>query len=137
VKKGNSARVGIFALAPLTILLLLSFSALGQKSTRISFAKSATSAIVAGNLNGYKQTRNYRIRVRAGQVLRTEQVGDRHDITIYIQGPSAEDVGDSDASCNNRREIAPTVAGDYRITVVECQKADAWKGRFRFRVTVR
>jgi hypothetical protein len=46
-------------------------------------------------------------------------------------------VGDSDASCNNRREISPTVAGDYRIEVVECQKADRWRGRFYLRVSVR
>ena len=137
MKKGESVKAFLFALVPLTVLLLLSISANGQRSTRISFAKGATSAIVAGNLNGYKQTKNYRIRVRAGQTLRTEQVGDRHDITIYIQGPSGEDVGDSDASCNNRREIAPTVAGEYKIQVIECQKADAWHGQFKFKVTVR
>jgi len=137
VKKGKSEKVWVFALAPLAILLLLSISAFCQRSTRISFARGASSAVVTGSLKGYKQTRNYRIRVRAGQTVRTEQVGDRHDITIYIQGPSGEDIGDSDASCNNRREISPTVAGDYRIQVVECRKADTWRGQFGFRVTVR
>jgi hypothetical protein len=76
------------------------------------------------------------IKVRTGQTIRTEQIGGVHPITIFISDPNGEGVGDSDASCNNRREITPTVAGDYQIQVVECQKADAWRGRFRFRVTV-
>ena len=117
--------------------LALSSSSFAQKISRISFAKGAISAIVTGNLNGYRQTKTYRIRVRAGQTLSTEQVGDPHDITIFIQGPKGEDIGDSDASCNNRREVTPTVAGDYTISVVQCRKADAWKGQFKFRVTVK
>ena len=78
------------------------------------------------------------IRVRDGQTLSTEQVGkNARPVTIYIRDAAGSDVGDSDASCNNRREISPTVAGDYFIDVVECQKADPWRGRFTFRVTVR
>lgn len=111
--------------------------AIGQKTTRIRFSKGATKTTISGTLNGYRSRRGFVIKVRRGQTLSTTQVGDSHAITIYIKSPAGEEVGDSDASCNNRREIAPTVAGDYRITVVECQKADAWKGRFRFRVTVR
>jgi hypothetical protein len=53
-----------------------------------------------------------------------------------MTAPTGEEVGDSDASCNDRREIASTTAGDYRITVVECRKGDPWRGSFRFRVTV-
>lgn len=116
---------------------LMVSTASAQPATRINFRRGARSAVVSGTLNSYRGKRNYVIRVRRGQTLSTGQVGDRHDITIYIQGPNGEDVGDSDASCNNRREITPTVAGDYRIQVVECQKADAWRGTFRFKVTVR
>ena len=137
MKTANGIKVGILASNFLIIPLLLPIFAFCQKSIRINFAKGADSTVVSGSLNGYKQTKNYRIRVHAGQTLKTEQVGDRHDITIFIQGPSDEDVGDSDASCNNRRDITPTVAGDYKIQVVECRKADPWKGSFRFRVTVR
>jgi hypothetical protein len=112
-------------------------STAAQNSTRITFRSGADSTVVSGTLNGYSEKRNYVIAVRQGQTLSTGQDGDQHDITIFIQGPSGENVGDSDASCNNRREITPTVAGDYKIQVVECQKADAWRGTFRFRVTVR
>lgn len=108
-----------------------------QKPARIRFARGAYGATVSASLNGYKDVRVFRIRVHAGQTIRTEQVGSIHPITIYISDPAGDGVGDSDASCNNRREIAPTVAGDYLIRVVECQKADPWRGRFRFRVTVR
>jgi plastocyanin len=118
-------------------LAFLALSAPAQRPTRITFARRATSAIASGTLNSYRSSKTYVIRVRAGQTLRTEQVGGLHDITIYITPPSGEDVGDSDASCNNRHEITPTEAGDYRIIVVECKKADAWRGQFKFRVTVR
>jgi len=112
-------------------------TASAQRATRISFARRATSAVASGTLSSYRSTKLYVIRVRAGQTLRTEQVGGRHDITIYLKAPSGEDIGDSDASCNNRREITPTEAGDYQIIVVECMKADPWRGQFSFRVTVR
>jgi len=130
-------RTHFLAMVAFVFSLALSSSSFAQKISRISFAKGAISAVVTGNLNGYRQTKTYRIRVRAGQTLSTEQVGGRRDITIYIKGPSGEDIGDSDASCNNRREITPTDAGDYTIYVVECRKADAWQGQFRFRVTVK
>jgi hypothetical protein len=124
----------------LSALLITAFSvsiAAAQRSSRITFRRGGRSAVVSGTLNGYRGKRNYVIRVRPGQTLSTEQIGDRHDITIYIQSPSRQDVGDSDASCNNRREITPTEAGDYYIQVVECQKADPWRGAFRFRITVK
>jgi len=119
------------------VICLSSSAVLAQKTTRIRFTKGATKATVSGTLNGYRSRRVFIIKVRSGQTLSTTQVGNSHDITIYIKNPAGDDVGDSDASCNNRREINPTDAGDYQINVVECQKADAWKGSFRFRVTVR
>jgi hypothetical protein len=125
-------------------ILLIGFLALfitiidASAQTRIRFARNAVRANVSGTLNSYRTRRVYLIRVREGQTLRTEQIGGRsRPITIMVTGPNGEDVGDSDASCNNRKEVSPTTAGDYRIEVVECQKADAWRGRFTFRVTVR
>jgi hypothetical protein len=109
-----------------------------QAQTRVKFRRGAVSANVSGTLNSYKSKRLYVIRVREGQTLRTEQIGRAvRPITIFIMDPAGEGVGDSDASCNNRREISPTTAGDYTIEIVECQKADPWRGRFTFRVTVR
>jgi hypothetical protein len=122
---------------PLALLVVLCGSVTAQRAARIRFSHGATRADVSGTLRNYRDKRNFVIKVRAGQTLRTEQIGSAHPITLYISGPHGEDVGDSDASCNNRREISPTVTGDYQITVVECQKADAWRGSFRFRVTVR
>jgi len=122
---------------PLILLAVLSGSVAAQRATRIRFAHGAIRADVSGTLGNYRDKRNFVINVRAGQTIRTEQIGGSHPITIFIKDPNGEGVGDSDASCNNRREIAPTVAGDYRIQVVECHKADTWRGTFRFRVTVR
>ncbi len=119
---------------------MLSIPALAQKPTRIRIRKGAVISTVSGTLNGYKGKRTFVIRVREGQTLKTEQLKSDSSlkyITVYIKSPSGEDVGDSDASCNNRREISPTEAGDYLIEVVECQKADPWRGIFQLRVTVR
>ena len=106
---------------------------------RIKFKSGARAATVTGNLYSYKSRKVFIIRVRRGQTLSTEQIkpdASNRYITVSIKAPNGETVGDSDASCNNRKEIAPTVAGDYRIEVYECQKADAWRGSFRLKVKV-
>jgi hypothetical protein len=129
------SRLGVVVV---TLLLVLSSGTAMSGQTRIKFRRGAVSANVSGTLNSDKGKRIYVIRVREGQTLRTEQVrGSTRPITIFIKDPAGEGVGDSDASCNNRREISPTTSGDYTIEVVECQKADPWRGRFTFRVTVR
>ena len=127
----------LLGLVSAMFLFVLVTAASAQRAARITFARGARSSTVTGTLNGYRSEKRYVIKVRAGQTLRTMQVGNSHDITIYIEDPDGEEVGDSDASCNNRREITPTDAGDYHIRVVECQKADRWRGTFRFKVTVR
>ena len=127
-----------FAVLAMTLVAIFSLASYGQRAARIKFARGATSAVASGNLNSYRGTKSFVIRVRAGQTLRTSQIRSAaNPVTVYIKDPSGEDVGDSDASCNNRREISPTTAGDYRIEVVECRKADPWRGSFRIRVTVR
>jgi hypothetical protein len=124
-----------FAIA--LFLLLLSFASFAQKAQRITFKRGATRAIVSGTLRSYKGERTFIIRVRAGQILKTEQVGEGHAITIAVLDPSGEIAADSDASCNNRKQTEETVAGDYKIIVSECSKADQWRGTFKFKVTVR
>ena len=126
------------SLAALLLVFILIGDAAAQRTSRIRFARGAVRADVSSTLRSYRGERIFLIRVRDGQTIRTEQIGGgRHPITIYITDPTGQGVGDSDASCNNRREITPTVAGDYIIKVVECRKADPWRGSFRFRVTVR
>lgn len=107
---------------------------------RIDFVKGATEAIASGTLNNYDDSKTFVIKVEKGQTLRTEQDkpdSSLHSVTVNITDPSGAGVGDSDASCNNRREITPTVAGDYKIQVIECKKADAWKGEFKVKVEVK
>ena len=124
-------------LIALTVFLCLCVGTLSaQTPTRIKFARGAVSANVTGRLTGYGDSKTYLIKVRAGQTLRTQQTGKNY-ITIFIKDPNGDDASDSDASCNNRKEVKPTVLGDYLLTVVQCQKADEWRGTFRFRVTVR
>ena len=123
-------------IAALAMIVALAAAFEAQTPSRIKFARGAVSANVTGRLAGYSDTKTYIIKVRAGQTLRTQQTGKNY-VTISIKDPNGEDVGDADASCNDRKEVRPTVAGDYTLTVVQCQKADEWRGTFHFRVTVR
>ncbi len=127
--------------SPIVLVLLLGVASAvvsSQTPTRIKFSRGSVKAKVSGTLNSYRSMRVYVLRVRAGQTLTTEQIGSSaRRVTIFVKDPNGNDVGDSDASCNNRREISPTEAGDYTIEVVECRKADPWRGGFTFRVTVR
>ncbi len=129
----------------LMILAILIFSAFGaneifaQKAQRLYFKRGAKQLIATGNLSGYKSKKVFFIRVRAGQTLTTEQFksdASTHYITVNIKAPNGEYIGDSDLSCNNRKEVTPTIAGDYRIEVYECQKADRWRGNFKLKVRV-
>ena len=108
-----------------------------QNATRINFARGARSAVVTGSLRGYRDFRTYIIRVRKGQKMTTQSIGSHH-ITIDIKAPPGSSYDpDLAADCHDRHTVEPTSAGDYRIRVVECQKADAYRGKFSFRVRVR
>jgi|SRR5215213_9615741 len=119
------------------VLLVVATAAFGQQ--RITFKRGARATVVNGTLSGYGGKKVFIIGVRRGQTLRTEQIksdsSDRY-VTVSIIAPNGEEVGDSDASCNNLKEISPTRAGDYRIEVYECRKADSWRGNFRLKVRV-
>ena len=106
----------IFQYSAVAVILLVTATfAFSQKAQRITFKRGTKQKIVTGNLYSYKSRKVFVIRVRSGQTLRTEQDksdASNHYITVYVKAPNGEDVGDSDASCNNRREISPTLAGD-------------------------
>ncbi len=123
----------------LPVLVLLAFISIpetyGQAARRITFKRGARSAVVTGKLSGYKGQKVYLIRVRAGQIIKTEQAGS-HPITIAVLDPRGEVAADSDASCNSRKQTESTTAGDYKIIVTECMKADSWRGSFKFKVWV-
>lgn len=122
-------------LSLISVVFFLSLAVSAQ--TRITFAHGATSKIVTGRLNGFGSVRNYVIRVKRGQTMRVEQIGPgSRRTTITITDPDGEDASDMDASCNNQKRVSPTIKGDYRITVVECKKADPWRGTYRIRVRV-
>jgi hypothetical protein len=122
-------------LAAASFLIVLTYAASAQ--TRVTFARGATSKIVAGQMSGFRSERVYLIRVRPGQTLRVAQIDRSKPVTVTIEDPNGEDVSDMDASCNNRKSVSPTIRGDYRVTVVECRKADAWRGTYRIRFSVR
>ncbi len=119
------------------VLSLLSTAALAQKPTRINFARGTHQKVVTGTLSGFKSSRTYLIRVGKGQTLTTENTGSNY-ITISIEAPKGSTYEpDMAADCHDKNEVDPTAAGDYKITVTECMKADAWKGSFRFKVVAR
>jgi hypothetical protein len=116
------------------LLILIGASSVFAKPTRITFRKGATKAVVNGRLNSYKSKLEYVIRLREGQTLK---LSSNKYITLAIADPTGEDVTDHDASCNGNKTVSPSVAGDYKIIVVECRKADAWRGNFKLFVSAR
>ncbi|MBX3281928.1 MAG: hypothetical protein KF756_05565 [Acidobacteria bacterium] len=126
----------VFALS-LTAFFFISPADAQRRPTRIKFARGATEKIVSGTLSSYRSKRTFVIRVREGQTLTTESTGD-NAITISITPPKGSNYDqDMAADCHDRNDVSPTAAGDYIITVVECRKADPWRGQFKFLVTVR
>lgn len=128
----------LFFLVACSVILAAWLPAAAQTQTHIRFRRGADRAEVSGTLSGFRTGRVYVLRVREGQTLRVRQIGGgTRRISISLKDPDGRDAGDSDASCNARKEVTPTVAGDYRIEVIECRKAEPWRGRFTIRVTVR
>jgi hypothetical protein len=116
-------------------LIVLSLSIFAKPAyKRIYFKNGATKLVVTGKLNGYKGEVNYVIRLRAGQTLK---ISSNKSITLGVADKSGEDVVDRAANCNGSANISPTVAGDYKISVVECMKADPWKGTFKLFISVK
>ncbi len=109
---------------------------------RIKFPIGATQVEVTGTLNGRKDSQTYLLRLRAGQTLKivsnaqgvTEGV---HAITVGVTSPRGEDLNDPGMGCNGNADISPTVAGDYKIEVWECNKVGPWKGTFKMNVIVK
>jgi hypothetical protein len=119
----------------ISFIVLSSAAVIGQ--TRIYFKPRATSAVVTGRLTGLKDQRVFVVRVKRGQVLTTKNAGNSH-ITVAVDPPKGTTFDDDMAAdCHDKHEVNPTARGDYKIYVTECLKADAWRGRFRLRVTVR
>ncbi|SEA32136.1 Protein of unknown function [Thiothrix caldifontis] len=110
-----------------------------NKAERIQFAKGASSATVTGKLADFDTEQNYVMGVGKGQTMTVEQLDNKSDgkVSIYITDPKGENANDMDLSCHSKATVKPTIAGDYKIQVVECKKADPWKGKYTVRVNVK
>jgi hypothetical protein len=138
MKKVKSEKVKkvLVGLALCSVVSISAATAFGQP-TRIKFKRGAASAVVTAPLTGFRSSKTYVIRVRSGQTLTTESAG-TNPITVEITAPRGSTYQpDLAADCHDRHEVSPTAAGDYRIKVTECRKADPYRGRFRLKVTVR
>jgi hypothetical protein len=117
-------------------LFAVCYAAASGQTTRIKFKHGATSAVVKGKLSGYNSHKTFVIRVRSGQTLTTSNAG-AHYITVEITAPPGSTYEpDLAADCHDHQIVTPTAAGDYKIKVTECRKANAWKGTFKLRVKV-
>jgi len=124
--------LGIAAIFALVLAAALTASA----QTRVKFGPGRTSAILTGKLSNYQQKRVFLVHVRSGQTMAIRDIG-RYAVSIWVEGPPGSDyVQDLAADCHGRTDISPTAAGDYKLTIQECQKVDRWRGTFRVRVSV-
>lgn len=110
-----------------------------SKAERIQFAKGASSATVTGKLADFDSVQYYVIGVGKGQAMTVEQIDSKSGgkVSIYITDPKGENANDMDLSCHSKAKVKLTIAGDYKIQVVECKKADPWQGRYSLKVTVK
>lgn len=111
----------------------------GDSAERISFAKGKSNATVSGNLSGFDDEKNYVMTVGKGQTMTVKSLDKQSDgrVSLYITDPKGENANDMDLSCHSNATVKPTLAGDYKIQVVECKKADPWKGKYTFSVNVK
>lgn len=104
----------------------------------IKFARGAFSTIVTGKLANFDSEQNYTIEVGKGQSMTIKQVDSTgNPVSIYLTDPKGGDANDLDLSCHSNATVSPTKAGIYAIKVVECKKADPWKGSYSLKVTVK
>ena len=104
--------------------------------TRVRFKHGHSSAILTGKLSNYHQKRVFLVHVRSGQTMAIRDIG-HHAVSIYVEGPPGSGYEqDLAADCHGRTDISATAAGDYKLTIQECQKVDRWRGTFRVRASV-
>lgn len=127
----------ICAVLLMFLMIISSTESFAAKPKRVKFAKNATEKIIKGTMKSYKSGAEYLISVKAGQTLVVKQENrDNHYISLIITAPNGEDVTDSAANCNSNKTISDTIAGDYKISVKECLKADAWRGGYQIKFKV-
>ena len=69
--------------------------------------------------------------------MKVEGIGN-HAVSTFLEGPPGSNYQqDMAADCHSQADVDKTDAGDYKLTVQECQKADRWKGTFKVRITIR
>jgi hypothetical protein len=126
----------IFAILAL-VLSAAASTVSAQRATRVNFRRGAHSAVVSGYLSGYKGSKVFLIRVRSGQKMKVEGIGN-HAVSTFLEGPPGSNYAqDMAADCHSRADVDSTDAGDYKLTVQECSKVDRWRGTFKVRITVR
>jgi len=120
-----------------SIFAAVLFGALSASAqTRVKFKHGRTSAILTGKLSNYHQKLVFLVRVRSAQKMAILDIG-QHAVSIWVEGPPGSGYEqDLAADCHGRTNISPTAAGDYKLTVQECQKVDPWHGLFTVLVSV-
>ena len=114
------------------VLSFASISVFGQNPVRVRFTKGANSAFVMATLKNYDSKTVLVVSVKKGQTLQIKQIENETNgryVTLIITDPNDEEVTDREANCNNNKTIENILAGDYKIEVIECTKAEAWSGK--------
>jgi hypothetical protein len=103
-------------------------------TSRISFKRGTSSAVVSGRMKTTRSSNTYLLKVQDGQTIRLAATG---KVSIFVLDPFGDDATDSDLSCNSAKRIDDTVAGDYEIQVTPCFKYDNPLGPYRLTVSVK
>lgn len=122
----------------LSSLLVTSTTWAADAPKRLKFAKGATVLKVTDTISKTTKERHYVLKLRAGQTLEIDQINIKSVsagqtqklVTTSLSGPTNDDLNDSDLSCNARKKVSSTKAGDYHLVVMPCGKVDPWTGSY-------
>ena len=118
----------------LVVFLLAAQSVFAKPATRrITFRPGATHATVTGRLRGIRDVAWFVIRARRGQhmTVNIDGAGATRGVVYFPNG--GQDGGPGGTIFDDTLPAN----GDYRIRVNESQMAEAWRGKFKLRVSIK
>lgn len=79
--------------------------------------------------NGQKM---YSVSIQAGRTLVVKQVNHviGNTISIRIRDPLSNTVDTAETGCTDHIKVSPTLAGDYQVSVSQCQNGSDWVGAY-------
>lgn len=124
----RSIRTGLAVTAVLTLSLPADAS-----TSRVSFKRGTSSATLSGRFRTVDDMNTYLLKVKDGQTIKITASA---KVSVFVVDPNGDDATDADLSCNSKKIIDETFAGDYEVQVSPCLKYDNPLGSYKVTLAV-